>query len=56
MTSALAEPCLADGGIGAAGDWCVPPPEPLDPGALQPGPGVPDALHAGRALARALAG
>ncbi len=52
---ALPEPCLAAGGIGAAGDWCVPPPEPLDPGALQTGSGVPDALHAGRALARALA-
>ena len=56
VARALTEPCLADGGIGAAGDWCVPPPAPLDPGALQPGSGVPDALHAGRALARALAG
>ncbi len=55
VTSALPDPCLSDGGIGAAGDWCVPPPEPLDPGALQAGSGVPDALHAGRALARALA-
>lgn len=56
VTDALAEPCLVGGGIGAAGDWCAPPPQPLDPGVLQDRPGVPEALHGGRALARALAG
>lgn len=52
----LREPCLVseDLRIGAAGDWCAPPPAPGDPGALQEGLGVPAALHAGRALARAL--
>ena len=55
VTRALSDPCLAADGIGAAGDWCAPPPQPLEPGALQDRPGVPEALHGGRALARALA-
>ncbi|MCU0313918.1 MAG: FAD-dependent oxidoreductase [Solirubrobacteraceae bacterium] len=52
----LAAPCLVDeeAGIGAAGDWCAPRPELGDPGVLQGGAGVPEALHSGRALARAL--
>jgi predicted NAD/FAD-dependent oxidoreductase len=52
----LADPCLADATatIGAAGDWCAPAREPGDPGALQAGAGVPEALHSGRALARVL--
>ena len=56
VTTPLAVACLlaGDGRVGAAGDWCVPPLAALDPGALQPGAGVPEALHSGRALARAL--
>lgn len=56
VTAPLAEACLvsADGRIGAGGDWCVPPTDAFDPGVLQADPGVPDALHSGRALARAL--
>ena len=45
----------AAAGIGAGGDWCAPAAEPGDPVALQHRPGVPEALHSGRALARALA-
>ncbi|CAB4944240.1 unannotated protein [freshwater metagenome] len=54
----LREACLFDpaSGIGAGGDWCAPDPLPGDPGALQDLPGVPEALHSGRALARALLG
>lgn len=56
VTAPLGDPCLVtgDGEIGAGGDWCAPPPAPLDPGVLQAEPGVPEALHSGRALARAL--
>lgn len=52
----LDTPCLTDPatGLGAGGDWCAPHAEPGDPGVLQAGPGVPEALHSGRALARAL--
>ena len=58
VAAALPDECLVDAahGIGAGGDWCAPPPVPGDPGALQAGAGVPQALHSGRALARALAG
>lgn len=53
----LAEPFLidADGVLGAAGDWCAPPPAAGDVTALQEGAGVPEALHSGRALGAALA-
>lgn len=54
----LADACLMDAaaGIGAGGDWCAPAAEPGDPVALQHRAGVPEALHSGRALARALLG
>lgn len=54
VAAPVAESCLLDGDIGAGGDWCVPPRAPGDPGVLQAEPGVPEALHSGRALARAL--
>ncbi|HMS61667.1 MAG TPA: FAD-dependent oxidoreductase [Solirubrobacteraceae bacterium] len=55
VVTALQDACLTEAGAGAAGDWCAPPPGPRDPAALQAAAGVPDALHAGRALALALA-
>lgn len=55
VTAALPDACLTEAGAGAAGDWCAPSPGPGDPGALQAAAGAPEALHAGRSLARALA-
>jgi len=52
----LPQPCLVDAaaGIGAGGDWCAPQLEPAALEAEQEGPGVPQALASGRALAAAL--